>query len=88
MLRPNYETWIARERRIRQRILTNSPVFQVHKRYRICSTCDEILLCHEARCPNCDGSAIAEQPLPDDEVLSPGRYRCRFRWSGLAGNQS
>jgi len=82
----DYETWIARERRIRQRILTNSPLF-VHKRYRVCRHCAELCLCHEARCPNCDGSAIEEQPLADGEVFAAARYRCRFRFDHLAGKE-
>jgi len=84
----DYETWIARERRIRQRILTNSPVFLVHKCYRVCQACAELCLCHEVRCPNCDGTAIVEQPLPDSEVFTAARYRCRFRFDHLAGTES
>ena len=74
--------------RIRQRILTNSPVFQVHKRYRVCQDCAEICLCHELRCPNCDCTTITEQSLPDGEVFAAARYRCRFRFDHLAGTES
>ena len=81
----DYETWIERERRIRQRILTNSPVFQVHKCYRVCRECAEICLCHEIRCPNCDGTAIEEQPLPDGDVRDAARYRCCFRFDRISG---
>lgn len=54
----NYATWIERERRVRLKILRSSLVIQQKQEYCVCSTCGEVCLCHEDKCPNCNQEHI------------------------------
>lgn len=82
----NYQAWIERERRIRAKLLTELPVIWEKRLYRVCQTCEEICLCHENNCPNCNSSSIVQVKLNDieREVLSGKRIRCRFRFDNLS----
>ena len=82
--RPAYEEWIARERRIRLRLLKNSPQIQATQVYRVCRDCQEICLCHEETCPHCLSVNITEKKLAvfDDETLAQ-RIRCQGRYEKL-----
>lgn len=91
----DYDQWIRRERRIRARVLRNSPVMLEHGRCRVCSDCGELCLCHELSCPNCGSDRVNEEALVDrdGELLRGERIRCRRRFrqlftSGAAQNPS
>lgn len=80
----DYPSWIERERRIRLKILEISPAIRSSRIYRVCRECNEICLCHEERCPNCNS--------PDIDVVELGsgvdvgtRIRCRHRFFNLEG---
>lgn len=77
--RARYPAWIERERRIRIKILINSPATKGNL-YRVCRKCGEVCLCHEEACPNCNSTDIAGGAyLPSLEV----RVRCRYRFEKL-----
>ena len=78
----DYDEWIDRERRIRLSILRESNPGQ-RKIYRICQECDEVCLCHEENCPNCNHANIKEQRIEDIESEARGRIRCRHRFDHL-----
>ncbi len=73
----NYEEWIKRERRIRIKILKDSPRISNEKVYRICKCYGEVCLCHEQDYPNC--SNIVEHKIIDIDKEIETRMRCQFR---------
>lgn len=79
----DYEEWIGREKRIRIKLLRDSPVIREKRLYRVCQNCDEICLCHEQACPNCNSNNIVQEKLNDAELLGGERIRCRFRFEHL-----
>jgi rRNA maturation protein Nop10 len=79
-----YGEWIARERRLRIRLLMQSPDIQRSGLFRVCQQCREICLCHEEVCPNCGGDYIDEQPEDRDQVARGERIRCHLRFQQLA----
>lgn len=84
--RMNYEEWIKRERRIRTKILNSSPVIQKDRIYRICSDCEEVLLCHEEECPNCKSINVINKKLDFNNSHSlDDRIRCRNRFMDITG---
>ncbi len=80
----DYGSWTRRERRIRLKILKDSPTVREMAVYRVCKDCGEICLCHEQTCPNCNGTQILEKYLPDTKVQLKERIRCRFRFDNLS----
>jgi uncharacterized OB-fold protein len=82
----DYDEWVDRERRIRVKLLTSSPIIRETGLYRVCQDCGEICLCHEEPCPNCNSDHIAQEKLQDieREILSGKRIRCRYRFEHLA----
>jgi hypothetical protein len=80
----DYEDWISRERKIRVSILKDSLRHSRNPVIRVCLECEEICLCHEPRCPNCNSSQIKEQRFVNlaPEALSK-RIRCQHRYSQL-----
>jgi len=78
-----YNEWIKRERRIRFKLLRDSPVIREKKTYTVCQDCGEICLCHEETCPNCNSNRIEQQKVDDGEAVSGERIRCRFRFENL-----
>jgi len=81
----DYGEWIERERRIRVKILFSSPDITEKGIFRACAACDEICLCHEAKCPNCNSSDIGTVTLDfggDDKALRE-RIRCNYRYAGI-----
>ena len=86
----NYQEWIERERRVRIKILQSSPVIQKDRVCRICNECEEICLCHEEACPNCNASNIDERKLDfevDDGIIKD-RIRCEYRFTHLSDEQN
>ncbi len=83
----DYGEWIERERRVRLAILQSSPEIDRSGRYRVCEACDEVLLCHEEKCPNCDSVAIVARRLDPTEVESGRWIRCQRRFEGLRRNE-
>ncbi len=81
----DYHRWIERERRLRVKLLMQSPEIARKGVFRVCRDCDEVCLCHEAACPNCGGSAIEETPVEREEVARGLRIRCRLRFSKIEG---
>ncbi len=79
----NYEEWLSRERRIRMKLLNDSPEIRQSKIYRVCRHCGEICLCHEESCPNCGTDQIVLQKIEDATVVSVERIRCRWRYDNL-----
>jgi hypothetical protein len=77
----NYETWIERERKIRLKLITDGLKKSEDNIYRVCRDCDEVCLCHEARCPNCDSSNIEERHLMAQCIAM--RIRCRYRYANI-----
>lgn len=75
-----YEEWIKRERNIRLSIL-RSRLFS-DGICRICLACDEICLCHETKCPNCNSCDIQEKFI-DPKITISHNIRCRYRFSNL-----
>ena len=84
----DYDKWIERERRIRIRILDNSPVIKNENKYRVCKDCDEILLCHEEKCPNCDSYNIRNKNIYGDIQLLKDKIRCWRRFVNLVKEKS
>mgnify|MGYP001606625546 FL=1 len=84
----DYDGWIERERRIRNRILDNSPVIKNENKYRVCQDCDEILLCHEEKCPNCDSYNMANKNIYVDIQLLKDEIRCWRRFVNLVKETS
>jgi hypothetical protein len=84
----DYDNWIARERRIRLKLLTSSTVIQKTGPFRVCQDCEEICLCHENTCPNCGSDKICQEKLDDivSEVMNGNRIRCLFRYKRLSKN--
>jgi hypothetical protein len=80
----DYQSWITRERRLRLRLLLQSPEIKSTGLFRVCSACQEVCLCHEERCPHCGGGDIRPQPVPRREVAEGRRIRCRRRYARLA----
>lgn len=81
----DYEEWIARERKIRLRILQNSREIRQTGVHRVCLNCEELCLCHEEACPNCGGEAIGERRIDQAQDFSGlgNRIRCRQRFDQL-----
>lgn len=77
----DYESWIGRERKIRQAIIKNSSLSRKNT-YRVCTACDEICLCHEEVCPHCNACNIVEKSVQEDEDISM-RIRCLYRYKSL-----
>ena len=75
----NYEEWIKRERRIRIKILKDSPRISNEKVYRICKCCGEVCLCHEQNCPNCSNIAEHKIIYIDKEIETRRRSQFRFK---------
>ena len=85
----NYSEWIERERRIRIKILFSSPDVREKGIFRTCAECDEICLCHEMYCPNCNSSNIGSIRLicgNEDKMLKE-RIRCSYRFSNIKQDQ-
>jgi hypothetical protein len=87
----NYSEWIERERRIRVRILQSSPLVRDGKVFRVCQACEEICLCHEEVCPNCNSLEIKDVKLVflDTNNLKESKYilsriRCLFRFQSIS----
>lgn len=79
-----YRHWINRERRLRRKILQNSPLIRDCPVFRVCQDCDEVCLCHEDRCPNCNSGNIQRELLPQyQEDALESRIRCEFRFTHL-----
>ena len=61
-----------------------SPILEGNKRtYRICENCNEMCLCHEENCPNCNGDKIVLKTLDEIYVVAKERIRCRYRFKRL-----
>lgn len=84
----HYDGWIERERRIRERLLRNSPLMMEHGLGRVCSNCGELCLCHELVCPNCGSDKIVQQVLTEHErkFLATDRIRLRLRFQQLVSS--
>jgi len=83
----NYEEWIKREKKIRIKILKSSPVIQKEHLYRVCQECEEICLCHEEICPNCNSQNIQLKVILEEEnILS--KIRCKERFKKLVAEQN
>jgi hypothetical protein len=81
MLSGGYSVWLERERRVRLRILGQSPEIAATGLHRLCADCGEVLLCHEDECPNCGGRGLAEARLAPEDL--GGRMRLVRRWLSL-----
>ena len=81
--RANYNEWINRERRIRIRLLRDSPVIRETKTCSVCQDCGEICLCHEIACPNCNSDKVIQQKVSNVVEEGAGHIRCRFRFEQL-----
>jgi hypothetical protein len=79
-----YNEWIQRERKIRIKLLKDSPVIRHKKTFSVCQNCGEICLCHEETCPNCNSDSIVQKKIDDAEMTSGELIRCRFRFEHLA----
>jgi len=84
----NCSDWIKRERRIRIKILNSSPIIKKKNIYRICQSCDEILLCHEESCPNCNSFDVNSKKLIfSDAHFLEEKIRCQYRFSNIMGEK-
>ncbi len=81
-----YEQWLERERRIRLRILGQSPSVSATGLYRLCADCGEALLCHEQDCPHCGGARIEQAALAPGQLAA--RVRLGLRWRAICGQGS
>jgi len=79
----DYEEWISRERKIRIKILKDSPIIKKKGTFRVCICCREVCLCHERNCPNCNSSNIMQWQINDIDAEMYDRIRCRFRFEHL-----
>ena len=79
----NYDQWIARERRIRVKILMQSPLQKERYIYRVCNNCNEICICYEERCPNCNSDKIIQKRFNEKKVGIDENIRCRYRYDHL-----
>ena len=79
----NYEEWVSRERKIRIKILKDSPVIRKRGIFRVCDSCGEVCLCHEQNCPNCNSTHIIEQQINDLDAEKYERIRCHYRFEHL-----
>jgi hypothetical protein len=77
----DYESWIKRERKIRLKMLADRLQTAKDSIYRVCGDCDEVCLCHEARCPNCDSSNVEERHLMAQCIAE--RIRCCYRYAKI-----
>jgi hypothetical protein len=79
----DYEQWIERERRIRVKILISSISGDPDNMIHVCGDCEEICLCHEEICPNCNSDNMAKRRI---SLLSDleSRIRCRHRFINLS----
>jgi len=80
----DYNDWIDRERRIRLKILKDSPVIRNSGIYRVCNDCGEVCLCHEQSCPNCNGRSIKEELINNIDEEIGRRIRCMFRFEQIS----
>ena len=80
----SYDDWINRERRIRTKILKDSPMIRQTGIYRVCGKCGEVCLCHEMNCPNCYCAIINEEGIIDLDKEVECRIRCLFRFQHLS----
>ena len=85
----NYEDWIKRERRIRIEILFSSPDVRERNIFRTCFECEEICLCHETNCPNCNSSDIRSVKIVynDKDKMLKERIRCNYRFIIIKQNK-
>ena len=79
----NYEEWVSRERRIRIKILKDSPVIRERGILCACDNCGEVCLCHEQNCPNCNSCNIIEKQIDGLDAEMCKRIRCHFRFEHL-----
>lgn len=78
----DYSSWIARERRIRSKILRTSPLGK-DSSYRVCFECNEVCLCHEEECPNCGSTRTGFRRIVESTLEE--RIRCGKRFAELNG---
>jgi hypothetical protein len=80
-----YRDWIARERRIRIRLILQFHAGSAEPKLRVCGECREVLLCHEHRCPNCASERIdMERGAGEDlQAVLAARIRCWDRYRRL-----
>ena len=79
----DFEIWIDRERKVRIKIIESSSPYMERSVCRVCRACDEICLCHEEKCPNCDSDNIRETQIERHILISGARIRCRLRFNRL-----
>jgi hypothetical protein len=81
----DYGRWIARERKVRIKILLSSPQIRDTGVCRVCARCGELCLCHQETCPNCNSDAIGSKRLDGGRIeeLAAERVRLRFRFKML-----
>jgi hypothetical protein len=83
-LSSQYSEWLARERRFRIKLLESSPVIRNSGELRVCTKCEEICLCHENNCPNCNSDSIEQRKIEiDDMSFIKKRIRCKYRYQNL-----
>lgn len=64
--------------------LQHSSLVQENQIFRACQDRNEICLCHEERCPNCDSCNIHGEQLTEyDEDDLDSRIRCEFRFKNI-----
>ena len=80
-----YQEWIARERRIRAKLIVQFHAAGDKKKIRVCANCREVVLCYETICPNCASKEIALEDCVgfDLDDLISGRIHCRERYRQL-----
>jgi hypothetical protein len=86
----DYKSWILRERKIRSRLLTQYHEQEKNQNLRICTNCDEILMCYEKICPNCGQNKIRKIKYKHDEFLCAikNRIRCIDRFDRVKRESS
>jgi len=83
----DYAQWIERERRLRVRLLMQSPDIRRRGVFKVCRDCKEVCLCHETICPNCGKGSVGEIRMDRAEVARGERIRCHWRFDNLEHKQ-
>jgi hypothetical protein len=80
-----YQEWIARERRIRAKLIIQYHASNDMDKIRVCLNCREVVLCYENICPNCASSKIAHETIGDVDLekMITGRIHCSARYRQL-----
>lgn len=79
----DYQEWILRERRLRIKILRDWPEARDEGLYRVCQDCEEICLCSEMKCPNCESVRIEKRKLTESSLMDGEFIRCKKRYENM-----